>query len=247
MRFLVLTLYAPIASWGDTTVGEVRSSWDRPSRSAILGLCAASLGITRDETHLHDALDAGLGIGIRQAAAGTTLADYHTAQDPPANVVRKRRPRTRREALMMAEPQTTLSQRTVRLDSLHVMALWGRTTMPWTLEALRSALRAPAFVLYAGRKANALGLPLGPRVVEFQTLAEALDVMPEFPAEVQRLQPREGWGRVVAHDRCEGFDAGLDVMFERPLTRRDATPHRTRWTFGERQVHMGTLRAGGAS
>lgn len=247
MRFLVFTLYAPIASWGDTTVGEVRSSWDRPSRSATLGLCAASLGVTRKDTHLHEALDAGLGMGIRQAAAGTTLVDYHTAQDPPANVVRKRRPRTRREALLMVEPETTLSQRTVRLDSLHVLALWERASMPWTLDALGEALRTPKFVLYAGRKANALGLPLSPRVVVLETLAEALGAMPDLPGEMGRLEPRDGWGRVVAHDRCEGFDAGLDAMFERPLPRRDATPHRTRWTFSERQVHMGTLRAGGTS
>jgi len=57
--FLLASLYAPMASWGEITVGERRTSWDRPSRSAILGLVAAALGIEREDQDGHDALDGG--------------------------------------------------------------------------------------------------------------------------------------------------------------------------------------------
>ena len=69
-EFLLLTLYAPLASWGDIAVGEVRGSWDRPSRSAVLGLVAAALGVDRADQAAHDALDVGYGVAVRQDAAG---------------------------------------------------------------------------------------------------------------------------------------------------------------------------------
>ena len=80
-------------------VGESRGSWDRPSRSAILGLLGAALGITREDQAGHDALDAGYGIAIRLDSAGTTLSDYHTAQTVAASAMRKARPRTRAQLL----------------------------------------------------------------------------------------------------------------------------------------------------
>ena len=44
MGFLLFTLYAPMASFGEVAVGERRMSWSRPGRSAILGMVAARLG-----------------------------------------------------------------------------------------------------------------------------------------------------------------------------------------------------------
>ena len=47
--FLLFTYYAPIAAFGQVAVGEVRGSWERPGKSAILGLLAAGLGLARDD------------------------------------------------------------------------------------------------------------------------------------------------------------------------------------------------------
>lgn len=46
-RFLTATLYAPTGSFGDIAVGERRGTERRPTRSALLGLLGASLGIER--------------------------------------------------------------------------------------------------------------------------------------------------------------------------------------------------------
>ena len=107
MRFLLLTLYAPLASWGEITVGENRGSWDRPSRSAILGLVAAALGLTRDDQHAHDRLDRELGYAVRLDAPGVSVIDFHTVQTANEANLRKTfgrgRPTTRREVLSVAE------------------------------------------------------------------------------------------------------------------------------------------------
>lgn len=262
-RFLLFTLYAPLASWGEIAVGESRGSWDRPSRSAVLGLLAAGLGITRDEQERHDALDAGYGVAVRLDAPGAALVDYHTAQTVAASAVKKHRPATRRALLAAGAPETILSRRAYRQDAVATVAVWTRRPEPgrpaprWTLDALAESLRRPAFTLYAGRKANAFGLPLGPRTHDAATLADALawyagsrgmaDDAP-VPARAavggvtSRLRPRAGWGRDVAFD-----DPREDVVpgfpTDRRDVRRDAAAQRARWQFAERVVHSGTLPA----
>lgn len=55
-QYLVFQLHGPMASWGVDAPGEVRHSHELPSRSALLGLLAAALGIRRDEEERLSAL-----------------------------------------------------------------------------------------------------------------------------------------------------------------------------------------------
>lgn len=237
-EFLVFTLYAPLASWGEITVGESRGSWDRPSRSAILGLLAAALGITRERQDDHDALNAGYGLGVRLDAAGTPLSDYHTAQTVAAALVKKHRPVTRAALLAAGERETILSRRAYRQDAAVTAALWSKRGARWTLPEMAAALQRPAFVLYAGRKANVFGWPLAPEVLVAETLSQALGRRSVPPYLQTGLRPRGGWGQEVAHDPCEeGVRSGLTVL--RHETRRDAGAQRERWQFAERTVVIG--------
>jgi CRISPR system Cascade subunit CasD len=40
---------APLASFGAIAVGQCRPSWDRPAKSAALGLVAGALGLDRSD------------------------------------------------------------------------------------------------------------------------------------------------------------------------------------------------------
>ena len=125
--FLLATLYAPIASWGDITVGERRTSWDRPSRSAVLGLIGAALGIDRQDQTGHDALDTGYGVAVRVDAPGRVIVDYHTAQTISQTEMKRSRPHTRREMIRHGERshklETILSWREARVDAVVPFAL----------------------------------------------------------------------------------------------------------------------------
>lgn len=246
-NFLLATLYAPLASWGDIAVGEVRGSWDRPSRSAILGLIAAALGLTRDEQAAHDALDAGYGVAVRLVAVGEPCTDYHTAQTVGASTMKKAKPRTRGQMLALGDPHTILSYRSLRQDALSVVVLWCRGEPAWSLGALAEALRRPVYVLFAGRKANALGLPVYPQLVSAVTLGDAFLQVSPVPSVVSETfrRPQGGWGTEVAHDHCEGFSSGLRPL--RREIRRDAAAHRMRWQFSERVVEVGELLPGAAT
>lgn len=252
-QFLLFTLFAPLSSWGEIAVGETRGSWDRPSRSAVMGLLAAALGITRDDQNGHDALDMGYGLAVRLNASGASRVDYHTVQSAAESEIRKvfgkSRPTTRRALLSVAERQTIVSRREVREDSLATVAVWLMCEHArWTLEALQRALERPVFALYAGRKANAFGLPLGPQVVDSMTLADAFSQRPVAPLgiDLQPLIRRAGhWGREVARDPLpEGVSDGLDPV--RMEVRRDAGAHRRRWQFAERAVSIGLMSEDGS-
>lgn len=242
-EFLLLTLYAPLASWGEIAVGEERGSWDRPSRSAVLGLIAAALGIDRLDQAGHDALDAGYRVAVRLDAPGIPLTDYHTAQTVGASALRHRPPATRAVLLNAGERQTVLSRRLYRQDALATVALWQTPDARWPLEELAVALRAPMYTLFAGRKSNPFGLPVHPDVVTADSLAGAFARRAPVPAElepfIRRIRPRAGWGREIAHDPCSGFPAGLRGL--RREVRRDTAAQRGRWQFAERVVEVGEV------
>ena len=54
--YLVFRLYGPLASWGMPAVGGDRPTAAQPTRSALLGLLAAGLGIKRDKEYALQAL-----------------------------------------------------------------------------------------------------------------------------------------------------------------------------------------------
>lgn len=72
---LLVRLAAPLQSWGVASHFSHRDSHVRPSKSAVVGLCAAALG--RDRTDAVDDL-ASLVFGVRADHPGTPVRDYHT-------------------------------------------------------------------------------------------------------------------------------------------------------------------------
>jgi len=236
-RFLTFALVAPLAAFGGVAVGERRSGWDRPARSAVLGLVAACLGLERADTEAQAALTEGYGLALRCYAPGRLLADYHTAQVPPAR--RGRRFATRAEELAAEDLATVLSRRDYRSGAWHLGALWARDSAPrWPLEALAEAMRRPAFVPYLGRKACPLGLPLAPEV------AEEPDVLAALQARHTR-GPEAMWREVFADAPGEAFvtldaaDAAAVLppaaQRDRVEVRRDEPLSRVRWQFGLRE------------
>ncbi|MCX5199257.1 type I-E CRISPR-associated protein Cas5/CasD [Streptomyces sp. NBC_00249] len=72
---LLVRLAAPLQSWGAVSRFSRRDSHSRPTKSAVIGLCAAALG--RDRTEPVDDL-AALEFGVRADRPGTPVRDYHS-------------------------------------------------------------------------------------------------------------------------------------------------------------------------
>jgi len=247
-EILTFVLVAPLGAMGGVAVGENRTGWDRPGRSAVLGLVAACLGFLRSEEAAQAELAAGLGLGLRrEGQAGPLLTDYHTAQTQASR--KGRRFATRREELQAPNPETVLSRRDYRSDCAFTGALWRRpaATMRWSLDDLVAAMRTPRFVPYLGRKSCPLGLPLAPRIVSADTLAAAFARRDaEVATEAGRRQVAElellalsGQGRpaegMVWADPAGADEPPLGLKVSHTETRRDAPLSRWRWQFALRE------------
>jgi len=244
MNYLVFRLYGPMASWGEAAVGGDRPSALHPSRSAVLGLVAAALGIRRDQADKLEPLYGALGVAIKSYTDGDLTRDYHTAQAPSQD--RKRRFYTRRDELQMPRHKlnTILSSRDYRSNGYWVVALWLREESPHALEAIAEALRKPAFSLYLGRKSCPLAAPLMPTLVE-GCLKEALDwSFPPLTGDADRdrwLLGLDGYSHYCWQGEPEDIGPYEGVrscsLWDEPISRNP-------WQFGARQEHQLTLRSG---
>ncbi|CAI0701792.1 type I-E CRISPR-associated protein Cas5/CasD [Serratia entomophila] len=237
-RYLLFQIYAPLVSWGTAAVGEVRHTDAVPSRSALLGLLAAALGIPRESEEELNQFNQHYRFAVLPLSSREQwLRDYHTTQVPREN--KKRRYFTRREELTQApqEVGTMLSSREYRCDAYYLVAVSAEPDAPADLETLALALRKPVFPLYLGRKACPLALPLAPRII-IGDLADA------FRAGEKQLEQDLALlyspAKQEAFCYWEGAAEGVELIETRQ--RHDRPISRKRWQFGTRLQHSGKYR-----
>ncbi len=230
-EYLLFRLYGPLASWGETAVGEMRPSAAWPGRSAVLGLLAAALGVRRDEEERLRSLASSYGVAVCVENAGELLRDYHTTQVPPER--RGVRHHTRRDELNADSLNTILSQRDYRSDALYTVALWRRSDgATETLQQLADALTRPIFALYLGRKSCPVALPLAPQLVQAESLRDAFAQV-TFPDGTLLAGLRLADERVFVWEDTPR--SGMEALHVGP--RRDEPTSRKRWQFGERDEY----------
>ncbi len=247
MQFLLFQVYSPLVSWGEIAVGGERLSARHPSKSAILGLLAAALGIKREDEDLHNNLFKSLGVAIKLYSGGSLLSDYHTTQVPKQekNVIHHTR---KSELSRKNKLEAVLSRREYRCDALCVVAIYCKDD-EMSLGEIEKALREPKFHLYFGRKSNPPALPLSPFIIEAETLKEAFSgfrvkfVLPisedsyAWKQEIFMSYPRETlFGKKVYYFWEEGVNAGLESMHK--VERYDVSSSRKRWQFAPRKEFM---------
>ncbi len=238
-EFLVFDLYGPMSAWGDIAVGEQRPSFGQPTKSAILGLLAAAMGIRRNDDMEHNQLQMELGFAVRVNHGGVLLRDYHTTQVPSqkkGKIFYCRYDETNEDSL-----NTILSQRDYRTDASYTIALWLREDQStWTLKDFKQALLKPVFTLYLGRKSCPLALPLKPQIIDSDNLYQALLQVDSHNNFLMYLPKSE-----TVSIYYEGFslaEAGIPKQaLHWQSSRRDAIASRKRWQFKERQEHYASI------
>ena len=79
MPTLLLRLAGPMQSWGTTSRFDQRDTGKEPSKSGVIGLIAAALGIDRELWNDDLKALAGLVMGVRHDRPGVLKRDYQTA------------------------------------------------------------------------------------------------------------------------------------------------------------------------
>lgn len=196
---VALRLHGPLQAWGSAAIGDNRPTLPFPSRSGVLGLVAACIGIRRGETQRLCALAAGARVHVRVDAAGTPIVDDQTIQDNPnASTTR----------------QTIQSKRTYLCDASFVAVVSPGPEI--TTSEIIAAVKAPAFSPFLGRRSC---VPLTPLLAS-QEAVEASDPIGLF-ATIQR-GPVELFSQLDADgaNTRQGHDYYLDVdHFPGPLRR----------------------------
>ncbi|TPF85701.1 hypothetical protein BW13_09145 [Bifidobacterium sp. UTCIF-37] len=128
MPVLLMRLAAPMQSWGSSSRFTRRETETCPTKSGVIGMVAAALGIKRDES-LERFM--GLRFGVRIDQPGTLMSDFQTARMDNGDML-------------------PLSRRYYLQDAVFLAAL--ESTDRKELESYRQALAAPYYQLFLGRR-----------------------------------------------------------------------------------------------
>ena len=240
MKYLLFSLYGPFCAFGGVAVGERRGTWLVPSKSAVLGMVAASLGVERVDEEEHLRIQAALSFAVRTDAPGRIVNDYHTIQSPPKK--KGRAFATRKEETAVPDLGTILSRREWIYDGFFTVALWNtpEAAADYSVTAVCKAFERPVYSLFLGRKAAPPALPFRPEVIEQTSPEKAFAVRVHTDIEealLERILPRDGYERSVA------VEANV-VDGQRPARigrRRDAIVSRARWQFSDREEAVFTV------
>ena len=134
MSTLLLRLAAPLQAWGTDSKFEVRRTNREPSKSGVIGLLAAALGLRRDED-LSEL--SALRFGVRVDRNGEVIKDFHMAK---------------------ADKTSYLTYRYYLSDAVFLVGLESEDRN--FLEKIERALRNPCFPLFLGRRSCPPTLPL---------------------------------------------------------------------------------------
>jgi len=236
MNWLVVLIAAPLASFGEEPGNARRGSADRPTRSALIGLAGAALGVERDDREGQRGLAASFLTATRTLSPGAPLADFHTFQSLPES---KGPVATRAEALARrADLETSITRRDYRSDGRWQAAFVEQLGATVSLDALRQAFLRPHFALWAGRKSCPLSHPLAPAIFEADGVETA------FAAHARAVHlGANGEAMTIALDARLAPPAGVNNA--RRLRRLDEPGDRERWHFSAR--HEIVYRAAPAS
>ncbi|MEO5344281.1 MAG: type I-E CRISPR-associated protein Cas5/CasD [Gammaproteobacteria bacterium SHHR-1] len=162
MGTLLLRCAGPMQSWGSRSRFQERDTEREPTKSGVIGLLCAALGLDRAEPL--DQLRA-LRMGVRVDRPGRLERDFHTAQE-----------------VLKATGKGTdnlISNRYYLADAAFLVGLEGENAL---LRSLHQALKNPRWPLFLGRKSFPPGCPvwLADGLREGETLRDALASYPNI-------------------------------------------------------------------
>ncbi|MEC4889636.1 MAG: type I-E CRISPR-associated protein Cas5/CasD [Nitrospira sp.] len=163
MPTLLLRLVGPMQSWGATSRFDQRDTGKEPSKSGVVGLVAAAMGIDRESWVDLEPLTR-LSIGIRHDRPGVPKRDYQTAQ----HIISADRSKIH---------DTAVTTRDYLADAAFLVGLAGNNRA--FLERIHAALRDPVWPLALGRKSYVPSEPIWmENALQDVPLREALERYP---------------------------------------------------------------------
>lgn len=203
MPTLLLRLAGPMQSWGTTSRFDQRDTGKEPSKSGVLGLIAAAMGIDRNNWADLEPLTR-LKMGVRHDRPGIPRKDYQTAGCAKGDKVAKADGKLSNDGVV--------SRRDYLADAVFLVGLAGEDVA--LLERAHAALRDPVWPLALGRKSYVPSEPIW--LQDGLRSKGLLDSLKEYPwLASQRKWERPPQKLLVSLETQDG--AGL-LKMDQPLS-----------------------------
>ncbi|HLI52227.1 MAG TPA: type I-E CRISPR-associated protein Cas5/CasD, partial [Thermomicrobiaceae bacterium] len=170
MNTLFIRLEGPLQSWGARAHWELRDTALEPTKSGVVGLLACASGLGRQADEEIRQLSQGLRFGVRVDRPGEILEDYQTVVGGAMSA----EGRVKRNAAS-GDPETVVSHRFYLADASFLAAVIGSDDL---IERLATALQAPVWPIYLGRKSCPCAVPPFAGTGQFASLVDALSDHP---------------------------------------------------------------------
>jgi CRISPR system Cascade subunit CasD len=197
--YLALYFDAPLQSWGYASRFDRRTTLAHPTRSGVIGLLAAALGLDRADAEGLARLDT-LGLSVYAFRMGGRLTDYHTVgggYDP------------KRESMSICRKasggigNTVQTYREYLEGSRFGAVVSGETLL---IQELAGAVQNPVWGVWLGRKS----------CVPAARVFEGVHADNEAAlAALKRAAGNDIVQRTVREAEC--FESGNDTLMDRPL------------------------------
>lgn len=179
---------APLMSFGGPAVDQVGNTFQFPPKSMLTGLLGAALGYGRSEHQKLQHLQDGFTYGVREDRTGELIEDYQTVdlKSPGMTGVWKEGQYRTGSMVRETKKRREILQKEYIADAIYTVVLFPKGIDD---EDLLTALKAPQWPLYIGRKSCGAG-PLRPTMIEHDSLSEALEATDLHPAAEMKNQYR---------------------------------------------------------
>lgn len=216
--YLIMRLDGPMQAWGTHTFEDFRPSSMFPTRSGLLGLLGACLGLDRHDHAGLEQLAASVELTVRadrtvprpevekSASKGAVkLPDFHTVMDA-------------RKVDGSVNKNPVVSRREYLFDAAFTVAIGAKPGASIPLESIAEALRKPCYTPVLGRRSCPITRPLleGFPIEAADAKAALAQVLP-----IEGLIYAEG-----------------NLASDQPLRIRDVPMHGRNRQFGTRQVFV---------
>lgn len=157
MDFLLLRCVAPMQSWGDSSIFNYRKTRGFPTKSGIVGLIAAALGIERNNTQaLQESGILDINVDVRIDAHGTVNNDYQIVRHSGKN--------------------NKISRKDYIFDGKFLVAVSHKDAA--VLDTIEDAVKNPKNLLFFGRKSCPPAEPIYHSRQTSDNVMELFDTVP---------------------------------------------------------------------
>lgn len=189
MKYLILKLQGGMQAWGTHTYEDYRPTNLFPTRSGLVGLLGACMGIERQDIKSRQCLNKGVLMAVRvdeQKWRPQIITDYHTILEA-------------RKVNGKARDNAILSSREYICDARFTVAI-GLSNCEIKFDKLSEAVRYPFYTPVLGRKSCPLCRPLYETEVTADSLGEALSQVAPGRGVIYSDEPMDGASILTIRD-----------------------------------------------